>query len=321
MKNFDLEIQYNDFLISSLYQIDCLKEHNLKINHIDFSQDGSLLLSSGDDDLLCIYDIQSSQIIYLIYNKLHGTTNALFTIAPDEILYCGKYDHRIILMSCERKEVLYTFYGHKSKIIDMKLNFAKNTLLSTSDDYQTFLWNLTLKNCEAIFSSSLSGAFDSSGEIICHAKLDGNQSLILFYNRDTITKMSKPFKKFNPLQGIVKSMQISNSGEYIVVMFDKEICIIDSDSGIINNLFKINDTQFTVFDISPDSNYLAIGDNMGSVSFRNVQTGKDVLNKEYHLTGCTCVKFSGEFSIFATSSEIVMLLEPNFENRNIVSAI
>ena len=66
----ELSIYYNSFLIKNLIKIGIVKNHTNYINHIDFSQDGSLMLSSGDDDLICIYELSSKKVTDYFFDKI-----------------------------------------------------------------------------------------------------------------------------------------------------------------------------------------------------------------------------------------------------------
>lgn len=319
MNFLNMQITYNDSLIGSFYKFDGLMNHNDKINSIDFYTDGYTLLTSGDDDLICIYDIKEKRILYWFYDKVYGIQNAHFTQKKEEVIYSGKLDYRIILLSCREKKVLFNFYGHKDKVLQIKTNFSKNIFLSSDASFQTFLWNLSSKRCEALFKDTSCANFDYFGEAICTSKVIENESKVMLYPYEGI-KINK-IKQIRPLvsiEGRIKDMIISNDGQTIGILFDNIVYTIDAQSGKkLKALSRDPGIILNVFDFSPTSNYIAVGDSQGAVTFWNIENGTMVLSKDFHLTGVFGVKFSSIYSVFATSSETVIILEPNFEGKNV----
>ncbi len=68
-----------------------------EINSIDFSKDGSLMLTSGKDDLLTIINVETFEVIQKFYNKTFGVENAIFTHHPRTILCSSNKDCKFFL--------------------------------------------------------------------------------------------------------------------------------------------------------------------------------------------------------------------------------
>lgn len=85
-------IAFNDEIIKSYKTCDILRIHEKDINSIDFSNDGNLILTSGKDHLLSIYDIERRAINRKLYNKTYGCENAIFTHNPKAVLCSSHID-------------------------------------------------------------------------------------------------------------------------------------------------------------------------------------------------------------------------------------
>ena len=311
----ELSIYYNSFLIKNLIKIGIVKNHSNYINHIDFSKDGSQMLSSGDDDLICIYDLFSKKVTDYFFNKMYGTKNALFTDNNNEIIYSSKNDNRIIIMNYKDRQYKYFLYGlHSlSSILSMKLK--SNFLLSEQIDSNILLWKVKEKKCYACFTESSCACFDYNGEVLCNVKLIENSSEIQLYDLETLSMI----KSYQKIKGIIKQILISNDGMYIITLLNTSLYIFNSETGSIINIInrKVIGT-FTSFDISPDSSFIAIADELGTVNFIDIQKKELVSKKEIHLGKCTDIRFNHVYALLAVSSDIVLLYEPNYDNRNVI---
>ena len=328
----DLQYSFNAYLIKNLYQNKIIKEHSGNINSMDYSSDGTKLLTSGDDDLIVEYNFlpkKNENVLKIVHSKIYGCVHALYTKNNDEIVFCGKFDYRIMIMSLKKENFVCNLFGHKGKITSMNVDRNYNYLLSTSNDYQTFLWNLTKKTCVRAFSFSLYATFDSRGEIICQAKLEETdsspkESVIILYDKDTIAISTNELKKFPNIRGEVKEIKIPNSGEFIAALQNYRLYIIDCKTNKQKLIIALEPEpiyMLNVFDISPDCEFIVVGNEFGQVEFWNFQDKNSVMSKPYHITGCHAMKFNPVYMQIATASEVVILLEPNFEGKPIHSLI
>ena len=311
----ELSIYYNSFLIKNLIKIGIVKNHTNYINHIDFSQDGSLMLSSGDDDLICIYELSSKKVTDYFFDKMYGTRNALFTDNINEVIYSSKNDNRIIIMNYKDRQYKYFLYGlHSlSSIVSMKMK--GNFLLSEQIDSNILLWKVKEKKCHACFTESSCACFDYNGEVLCNVKLIDDSSVIQLYDLDTLSLINS----YQKIEGVINQVLISNDGLYIIALLNTILYIFNSETGAIINLIKRQVIGiFTSFDISPDSSFIAIADELGTVNFIDIQKKEVVSQKEIHLGRCTDIRFNHVYSLLAVSSDTVLIYEPNFENKTVI---
>lgn len=90
--NENVQITLTDDIIKSLKTCEIVKTHEKEINSIDFSNDSNLILTSGRDDLLCVFDVERREIIRKLYNRVYGCENAIFTHNSKAVLCSSNRD-------------------------------------------------------------------------------------------------------------------------------------------------------------------------------------------------------------------------------------
>ena len=69
-----------------------LREHEARINSIDFSKDGELLLTAGDDCRVCLYSCQHGTRQHVSQCRKYGVDSARFTHDPLSIIAASRND-------------------------------------------------------------------------------------------------------------------------------------------------------------------------------------------------------------------------------------
>lgn len=69
-----------------------LREHVERVNSIDFSKDGELLLSAGDDQRVCIYSCRHGARQHISQCRKYGVDSARFTHDPLAIITASRND-------------------------------------------------------------------------------------------------------------------------------------------------------------------------------------------------------------------------------------
>lgn len=93
-------VTLDDELVKSMRTCEIVKIHEKEINSVDFSQDGNLIVTSGRDDLLCVYDIDRREIVKKFYNRVFGVENAVFTHSSKAILCSSNKDCKYNYINC-----------------------------------------------------------------------------------------------------------------------------------------------------------------------------------------------------------------------------
>jgi WD40 repeat protein len=319
----NLQIALTDDVVKSLKTCEILKTHEKEINSIDFSDDGSSVMTSGKDDLLCVFDVERREIKRKLYNRAYGCENAIFTHDSRAILCSSYRDFRIMYWSLHSNELLFSFLGHSDLIFDISMNPQDDKFLTTSRDKTSRLWDLANRKCLCIFQDSNYATFDDTGKVIASVTSDSKSSdrILNFINLyETENVLKGPFKvfkidKIDNFLGEIKALKFTNDGMYIVgTTNDNLVLVIDAyDGNVVYKLSgEINENDiFLKADVSADSKYVAIGTEGGSVLIWSLDTGNLVTTLESHPMTSWCVKFSPRHTLLASSCTNLILWHPS----------
>lgn len=313
-------IQYTPEVLKSFKTCEVLKNHEQIINSIDFSPEGTKLLTSGNDCLITIFDIEKKEINRRLKNITHGCEKAIFTHNSKAILCAGKNDYRIMYWCLHSNEILFSFLGHSDVIIDLIINPQNDLFLSTSADRTSRLWDLHEKKCLAIFPDSQFATFDDMGKVITSVTSEVNKSTythdnyINLYNIDDIQK--GPFNIFHlNTKDEMKQIKFTNNGAYIVCSTESAIIVLDAYNGKIVSNIESEEDQITRFDITPDSKYIAAGSESGNITVWELN-GNEIASLEFHTNSCNCIKFCPSFALLASSCTNLVLWIPVVNEDN-----
>ena len=309
---------YTDDLIKSFKTCQSIKKHEQSINSIDFSPDGTKILTSSSDDSISIFDITRKEISRHLINKTQGCGFAIFTHNPKAILCAGKHDFRIMYWCLHSNEILFSFKGHSNLIIDLSMNPNNDLFLSTSNDGTSRLWNLHTKQCICIFQDSQCASFDNSGVIASVTSTlnklnDTYENFINLYDMDKINK--GPFDVLGlHTNKNIKQVKFSNDGKFIVCLTETELWIVDAFVCKTFGNVDLSDETVNNFDISPDSRYVAVCCESGNINVYD-KNGKFITCLEFHTKNCNVVKFGKEFAFIASACNNLVIWIPSKKGK------
>ena len=312
----DESILLDDSIISSFKTCNLIKNHESPLNNISVSKDGSLYLTSGNDNQIFIYSIVKNEIQRHLVNKKYGCDKAIFTHNVKAILCASKSDYRIMYWCTHNNTILFSFLGHSDIITDLCINPFNDLFISTSNDKTSRLWDLNLKKCVCIFQDSQCAVFDNTGKVLASVtysmdkETERYENFINLYNIEDQANMDKPFDVFSiKSSGFIKKIKFSNNGDYLIAITDNYLFIIDAVGGKIIHEMEINDEINTV-DISPDSKYVALACASGNVLIYSIE-GKLIKTFEFHTKNCECVAFNPKYAIMATADTNLVFWIPD----------
>ena len=314
----DNQIVLNDKIIASLKTCNLIKLHESPLNNISVSNDGTLYLTSGNDNQIFIYSIIKNEKIRQLVNNKYGCDKAIFTHNTKAILCASKIDYRIMYWCTHNNKILFSFLGHSDIITDLTINPFNDLFISTSNDKTSRLWDLNLKKCLCIFQDSQCAVFDNTGNVLASVtysmdkETERYENFINLYNIENPENINdgKPFDVFSvKSNGFIKKIKFSNNGDYLIAITDNFLFIIDAVQGKINHDMEINDEINTV-DITPDSKYIALACASGNVLIYS-DKGELVKTLEFHTKNCECVTFNPRYAIMATADTNLVFWIPD----------
>ena len=259
------------------------KKHTHRINHIDLKK--YLLMTSGDDDLIIILDLNNYKYIQNYYDIINGTKYSKF-LEPlsTKIIYYGYKSFKLYIYDYERDEILIVVNLLRENLTHFEYNNKSNIIITTQKN-NNIIWQLQEKklNPEYNIKNSYYAIINDNKQhiiscvktynhyniskintILSIYKYDINRSLIIAKERDINIEIGYD----------VKLMDFFKNYEryYLILMSEYSIEIIDlenSDILIANiNLIKDKDLKFTCFE-PVFTKEIIVGYNNGEVEILN----------------------------------------------------
>jgi len=303
-------------------------ENNDKINSIDFSQDGTNLISSSSDDAIIIYDCEKGSIKKTLQSKKYGVGLIRHThVANTAIHTSTKIDDTIRYLSLPDNKYLRYFVGHQKSVVTLCMSPIDDTFLSGSLDKTIRLWDLKSPNCSGIMQTQGRPVanFDPEGLIFA---VGINSEFVKLYDLRCFDKGPFNAFKLNHNKDVNwTGLRFAPDGKQICITTDAN-SLITLDSFMGNQLHTFTTAQQpTIPDqqqataltlnqsnasslhqisceasYSPDSRYLFSGTNDGSIYVWDTDKGTKVtLLKGDRNSPIRCVQFNPKFMMLASA--------------------
>lgn len=288
-------------------------ENTDKINSIDFSQDGTNLISSSNDDAIIIYDCERGQVKRTLQSKKYGVGLIRHTHTSNTAIHTSnKIDDTIRHLNLPDNKYLRYFIGHQKAVVTLCMSPIDDTFLSGSLDKTIRLWDLKSPNCSGIMQTlgRPVANFDPEGLIFA---VGINSEFVKLYDLRSFDK--GPFNAFKVNKDLTKDvnwtgLKFSPDGKQICITTDSStLQTIDSFIGSPLHSFT-SSTQGSQTgsqisceaSYSPDSQYLFAGTNDGSIYVWDAEKGTNVtiLRGDNH-SPIQCVQFNPKFMMLASA--------------------
>lgn len=315
-----LNKSYKEESFKSLKSVDIIKQHEKQVNSISFSDDGNYLISSGNDNLICLYNLQTNQLVKKLYNKVYGVENAVFTHSNQAILCSSSIDYRIMYWNLHSNEVMMSFKGHSENIIDIVVNPKNDAFISICQDKTSRYWDLANRKCLGIIQECNYSTFDNTGDVLASVSSFKNPQtnalcnyLNLYNTLDFIAGSFNIFK-IEDNDATIKYFKFSNDGLTIINITDENVIIIihSFEGNMIKKIESnmIDSNLIYKFDISPDSNFIITGSDNGSLYIWDIKESKLSETVVYHPKPTKCVKFNPIYNIITSACENIIIWQP-----------
>ncbi|KAI6191103.1 WD repeat-containing protein 55-like protein [Aphelenchoides bicaudatus] len=154
--------------IKNLRSYRLFRDNTARINHMDFSHDGKLLITSSDDDSMIVYDSDKATKLQTVNSKKYGSCLIQFASDNKSVLHgSSKVDHTIRYLSIDNKQYIRYFAEHKNRVRSLSMSPVDECFLSCSLDNTMKLWDLRATNSQANMknNSPAVAAFDRDGMV------------------------------------------------------------------------------------------------------------------------------------------------------------
>lgn len=302
-----------------------LREHVERVNSIDFSKDGELLLSAGDDQRVCIYSCRHGARQHISQCRKYGVDSARFTHDPLSIITASRndWDDAIRYLSLHDNRYLRYFKGHTDRVVALEMSPKEDTFASAAADDTVRLWDLRTTECTGVMRFTQTGetrrrttiAYDPSGVVFAAA--GAGQHVKLF---DVRSYDKGPFVTFTPdpllaAPADFSSMKFSLDGKLMLLSTTRgQVLLLDAFDGKLLQTFSghANTNQLPLEAcFSPDADFVLSGSEDGTIWRWKVSTAEALPALRGHVGPVGAIKVNPTRALLASACSAVCLWLPN----------
>ena len=309
------------------------KTHSAPVNALDFTKDGEHLLSSGDDNRICLYSTTQGVIERMAKCDAHGTTLARFTHDPFSVIVASPIDHAVRYLSLHDNRYLRAFRAHTAAVVALEMSPKEDILASASMDDTARLWDLRTVNCQGVLRFEGRGhrpavAFDPQGLVFAAAVSGGIIKLF-----DVRATDKGPFEEFSTAdlgrECSFSSIKFSNDGTLMLLATTHGVhALFDAFSGKLVRTFAGHAVgaegaqQPLEACFSPDSAYVLAGAEDGAIWRWETANGNQppAGPLRSHLAPVTAIKCNPTRMMIASADTALCLWLPDLNQQMQASA-
>uniref|UniRef100_A0A914L7R9 Uncharacterized protein n=1 Tax=Meloidogyne incognita TaxID=6306 RepID=A0A914L7R9_MELIC len=247
------------------------------INHINFTPDGTLLVTSSNDDSITVYDCANGTKQRSVNSKKYGVDLIHFAHTHNDAIHAST-KIPFAIFHFMTTNICVTFKDILKKVVTLCMSPVDDMFLSGSLDKTIRLWDLKSSNCQGLMqlSSRPIAAFDPEG-LIFGAGI-GNE-VIKLYDLRSFDK--GPFNTFNigckDTGYEWTGMKFSPDGKSILIMTNGPIMrMVDAYNGNLTHTLSRENEQKANFvaTFSPDAKYVFCGTSKGEINCWSAESGR-----------------------------------------------
>ncbi|KAL3495165.1 WD40-repeat-containing domain protein [Aspergillus germanicus] len=171
------------------------KQENF-VTSLDFDDHGEFVVTSGDDDIIQVYDVKGGKPSKSVPSKKYGAHLARFTHHSRQVLHAStKVDDSLRLLDLHTESYVRYLSGHTDKVTCLALSPGSDAVISCSKDDTVAIWDTGSRHLQGKLklSTPYLVAFDPSASVIAIASQ--STSSVLLYDFRNYDKA--PFATFD----------------------------------------------------------------------------------------------------------------------------
>ncbi|GAA5883695.1 hypothetical protein JCM16303_004771 [Sporobolomyces ruberrimus] len=143
-------------IMSSFKPAKVFKKHNeegKQFTSMSFDDKGELLITSGEDESMQLFDVRNGTHKKKLYSQKYGVHLARFTHKSSTIIYAStKGNDDIRYLSLHDNSYLRYFSGHKKRVVSLAMSPQDDTFLSGATDDTIRLWDLKAVKAQGLLN-------------------------------------------------------------------------------------------------------------------------------------------------------------------------
>src|SRR5262245_26314533 len=280
-----------------------LSGHSAGVRSAKFSSDGKLLVSCGNDNAICVWDVASRQLLKTLRGHASRVSAAVFMPGDDHLL-SGGYDHYAKLWNISKYEEVRVLggrvlKGHHDSVLGAAFSPDGRTVVTASRDRSAIAWDVStgrqLRSYqEGHLYLASTALFLPDGKRVLTSAVD---------NTVRIWDMSSGTQLVT-LEGTGTSaaVALSHDGKWVATgSDDKQVRIWDTEGKLLREFGGLK-SEVTALAISHDDRYILTGDGIGRVRLLRADTGEQQWEARSHSGSITAAYFTPDGKRALTSS-------------------
>lgn len=270
-----------------------LESHTASVRSVRFSGNGKLLLSSGNDNAICVWDLESRTLVKQLRGHASRVSAALFAPGDDRIV-SGGYDHSARLWSIAKYEEMKVLggrvlKGHRDSILGAAFSPNGKLVVTASRDRTAIAWDVATG--QPLRSYSEGHAYLASAAIFFP---DGKRVLTSAVDNTTRIWDMSAGTQLAMLEGTGTSAAVAlpKSGAWIATGSDEKSVQIWAPGGELLRQFEGFSSDVTALAIAPGDGQMLAGDGVGRCRVLDAQTGEVLWEARSHSRGITAAAFT-----------------------------
>src|SRR5262245_54085708 len=280
-----------------------LSGHSAGVRSAKFSSDGKLLVSCGNDNAICVWDVASRQLLKTLRGHASRVSAAVFMPGDDHLL-SGGYDHYAKVWNISKYEEVRVLggrvlKGHHDSVLGAAFSPDGRTVVTASRDRSAIAWDVStgrqLRSYqEGHLYLASTALFLPDGKRVLTSAVD---------NTVRIWDMSSGTQLVT-LEGTGTSaaVALSHDGKWVATgSDDKQVRIWDTEGKLLREFGGLK-SEVTALAISHDDRYILTGDGIGRVRLLRADTGEQQWEARSHSGSITAAYFTPDGKRALTSS-------------------
>ena len=278
--------------------------HTDAVRSVGFSSDGSLLLSSSQDNTVRVWDFETAQALKTF--RGHGGRVQAVAFLPDgKRILSAAHDHTVREWSIAGYEEIRTLKGrvldgHADAVLAAAYSQDQSQVITASRDRTARTWNaitgepgLTLAEGHAYLAST--AVFFPGGRRLLTAAVDNTTRIWDVGTGGQLLRLDRT--------GRSAAATLSHHAKWIATGGDdKSAQLWDASNGQRLKKLEAHLAEVTAVAFSPDDRLLATGDTKGHVKLWNIEEGRVVAKLDGHSRRISAITFLSDGSRVLTAS-------------------
>lgn len=300
-------------LVASLKTARVFKDNTQQINSIDFSPNGELCVTSGNDELINVYNCVDGSREKQLPAKKYGVNMIRFTHDSKSVIHASnvEWSDDIRYLSLHDLKYMRYFKGHRRPVTSLAMSPVSDHFTSASLDGTIRFWDLRASQCQGVIRPGAKRsvvAYDPQGSVFAAGFGDSTIKLydVQNYDKGPFATFPHLINKRGGASTEWSTLKFSPCGNYILAgTTDGNLFLVDAYEGTVLQHYagvqQSNSRMPIEASFTPDAQFVLSGSEAGMVYAWDRQDGGSPTVLAAHSSPVSCVKWNPKKMLMASA--------------------